>query len=174
MKSYFPLSILSGAVVLFSSSPALAQLGGGGLLGSGANQDCAIWLCLPSQFPEGCGEAESALYSRLAKGQPPLPAYDQCSAGSLGGTGSYTIGYGTVATCERGYKLIQTEIMDDEADAEGEDDRADEDIGLVCQKCETSAEGDDACEIVKPTYVNSTQSITLTISGQTYPPYAIR
>lgn len=45
------------------------------------NEDeCAIWLCLPGGFPEGCGKAHSAMTKRLKKGKSPLPSFSSCSA----------------------------------------------------------------------------------------------
>lgn len=32
-----------------------------------SNDDCAIWLCLPTGFPSGCGGAKSAFKKRIKK-----------------------------------------------------------------------------------------------------------
>lgn len=44
-----------------------------------ASQDeCAIWLCLPTGFPSGCGDAKSAFLKRIKKFKPPLPSFTSC------------------------------------------------------------------------------------------------
>lgn len=50
-----------------------------------ASQDeCSIWLCLPTGFPSGCGEAKSAMKKRLKKGKSPMPDFGECSVTSPG------------------------------------------------------------------------------------------
>lgn len=54
-----------------------------------ASQDeCAIWLCLPAGFGEGCGGAHSAFKKRLKKLQSPLPSWNSCAVD--GGTEPYS------------------------------------------------------------------------------------
>lgn len=46
------------------------------------NQDeCAIWLCLPAGFPQGCGSAHKAMLKRLKKGRSALPDFNSCAIG---------------------------------------------------------------------------------------------
>lgn len=40
--------------------------------------ECSIWLCLPTGFPSGCGEAKSAFKKRIKKLKPPLPDFLAC------------------------------------------------------------------------------------------------
>lgn len=46
--------------------------------------ECAIWLCLPAGFPDGCGAAKSAFKKRLRKGRSPLPPFSQCAVDEHG------------------------------------------------------------------------------------------
>ena len=55
--------------LLIPASPSMA-----------ASQDeCAIWLCLPSGFPAGCSAAKSAFKKRILKRKPPLPSFSSCA-----------------------------------------------------------------------------------------------
>ncbi|MGD6739528.1 conjugal transfer protein [Photobacterium leiognathi subsp. mandapamensis] len=48
---------------------------------SAASQDeCAIWLCLPTGFPSGCDDAKRAFTKRIKKLKPPLPNIASCLA----------------------------------------------------------------------------------------------
>ncbi|WP_394213485.1 conjugal transfer protein TraL [Enterovibrio calviensis] len=49
---------------------------------------CAIWLCLPTGFPSGCGDAKSEFKKRLKKFKPPLPLLTSCIVKSDVGGGS--------------------------------------------------------------------------------------
>ena len=50
--------------------------------GNAINEDeCAIWLCLPAGFPDGCGKAHSAMLKRLKKGRSALPDFASCAVG---------------------------------------------------------------------------------------------
>ena len=40
---------------------------------------CAIWLCLPSGFGQGCGGAEHEFKHRIKHGKPPLPDFMSCA-----------------------------------------------------------------------------------------------
>ena len=44
-----------------------------------SQKECAIWLCLPAGFPEGCSGAYSAMKRRLRKDQSALPPFSACS-----------------------------------------------------------------------------------------------
>lgn len=68
-----------------------------------ASQDeCAIWLCLPGGFPQGCGAAHSAMIKRIKKRKPPLPSFGSCSEG---GSGNYQMGYEPFVPCKDGFEL---------------------------------------------------------------------
>lgn len=43
-----------------------------------SEDECAIWLCLPTGFGEGCGGAKSAFKDRIKKFKPPLPDFASC------------------------------------------------------------------------------------------------
>ncbi|CAE6969905.1 hypothetical protein ACOMICROBIO_NCLOACGD_05797 (plasmid) [Vibrio sp. B1ASS3] len=43
-----------------------------------SDADCSIWLCLPTGFPSGCGDAKSAFKKRIKKFKPPLPSFTGC------------------------------------------------------------------------------------------------
>jgi len=46
-----------------------------------ASQDeCAIWICLPSGFGEGCSGAKSAMKDRVEDHKSPIPSFRECSA----------------------------------------------------------------------------------------------
>lgn len=50
---------------------------------SAASQDdCAIWLCLPTGFPSGCSKAKRAFVKRIKKFKPPLPNIVSCLVSS--------------------------------------------------------------------------------------------
>ncbi len=71
-----------------------------------ASQDeCAIWLCLPGGFPQGCSAAHSAMVKRIKSRKPPLPAFGACSES---GSGSYQMGYEPFEPCKEGFELITT------------------------------------------------------------------
>lgn len=43
---------------------------------------CSIWLCLPTGFPSGCGEAKSEFKKRILKGKSPMPSFPSCLVSS--------------------------------------------------------------------------------------------
>ncbi|MGR3990475.1 conjugal transfer protein TraL [Vibrio harveyi] len=43
-----------------------------------SDAECSIWLCLPTGFPSGCGDAKSAFKKRIKKFKPPLPNFSSC------------------------------------------------------------------------------------------------
>lgn len=51
-------------------------------LHAASQNECAIWLCLPSGFPSGCGKAKSAMRKRLRRAKSPLPGWSSCATGS--------------------------------------------------------------------------------------------
>ncbi|WP_258086625.1 hypothetical protein [Xenorhabdus bovienii] len=68
-----------------------------------ASQDeCAIWLCLPAGFGEGCGGARSAFKKRLKKGKSPLPSWESCAVGNDPEPYSYKRKYKTYTNYGKG------------------------------------------------------------------------
>lgn len=45
---------------------------------SSDDDECAIWLCLPNKFPEGCANAHKRFHKRIARHQSPLPPFSSC------------------------------------------------------------------------------------------------
>lgn len=68
MKALWIIPITIG---LFSSAPVMAA----------TEAECAIWLCLPTGFPSGCGDAKSAFLKRIKKRKSPLPSFASCVLG---------------------------------------------------------------------------------------------
>ena len=48
--------------------------------------DCAIWMCLPSGFGEGCGDAKKAFKKRAKRHQPSMPPFPSCEVRPAGDT----------------------------------------------------------------------------------------
>ena len=68
-----------------------------------ASQDeCAIWLCLPGGFPQGCGAAYGAMIDRIKSRKPPLPNFSSCATQ---GSGKYVMGYERFEPCDDTYEL---------------------------------------------------------------------
>lgn len=65
------LLLLSGFTFLLPVNQAVAA----------SQNECAIWLCLPAGFGEGCGGAHKAFKNRLKKGKSPLPSWGSCAVG---------------------------------------------------------------------------------------------
>ena len=64
-KILFALPLL---IISLITPPAMAA----------SDADCAIWLCLPTGFPSGCGDAKSAFKKRIKHLKPPLPNISSC------------------------------------------------------------------------------------------------
>lgn len=66
-----------------------------------ASQDeCAIWLCLPTGFTKGCSGAKNAFLKRVKRFKPPLPSFTSCLTSaptSSAGSDSFTSDYGVAA-----------------------------------------------------------------------------
>jgi len=200
--------------IMSVSGQANAQLGGGALLGNNTGeQDCAIWLCLPFHFPEGCEDAKRRMNIRLDSGRDPLPAYPQCSTGGTEDAGHFSVDYETSIVCRGNFELVTRmpdelemtekdlgiEVIEGDEDApeiEIEEIDGDEDVpeietvvdtdnteGLdqICRLCpetlevdgEMIAEEDRVCEEEPVSIIRRAYSVTVTISGQTYPPYVL-
>lgn len=70
-----------------------------------ASQDaCAIWLCLPGGFPQGCSGAFNEFKHRIKKGKPPLPALSSCTVDGKT-NGHYQLGIEPFEPCKQGYTL---------------------------------------------------------------------
>lgn len=63
------LAVLFCTAFYVAPTPAMAT----------SQSECAIWLCLPSAFPAGCGAAFSAFKNRIKKFRPPLPPFSSCA-----------------------------------------------------------------------------------------------
>lgn len=72
-----------------------------------SKSDCAIWICLPGGFPQGCSAAYSAFRDRIKHRKPPLPDLSSCTTGPNGErvAGNYELGRETFETCRSGYVL---------------------------------------------------------------------
>ena len=70
---------------------------------------CAIWICLPGGFPQGCGGAYSEFKHRIKKGRSPLPELSSCTTGPNGEkvSGHYQLGYERYEPCKDGYTLVE-------------------------------------------------------------------
>jgi len=68
---------------------------------------CAIWICLPAGFPQGCSGAFGEFKHRLKKGKAPLPSLASCSTGPNGEktSGRYELGYEYFKPCDEGYVI---------------------------------------------------------------------
>ncbi|CAH1237667.1 conjugal transfer protein TraL [Vibrio harveyi] len=65
-----------------------------------SQDECAIWMCLPTGFTTGCSGARKAFLKRVRKFKPPLPNFASCLMSSpAGDTGSdsFTSDYGIAA-----------------------------------------------------------------------------
>lgn len=67
-----------------------------------SDNECAIWLCLPAGFGEGCGAAHSEFKKRLRKGKSPLPSWGSCSTGGDSEPYRYTRKYKTYTNYGKG------------------------------------------------------------------------
>jgi len=66
-----------------------------------SQNECAIWLCLPGGFPQGCSAAYGAMIDRLKSIKPPLPNFGSCATE---GSGKYVIGYEQFEPCKDGFE----------------------------------------------------------------------
>lgn len=77
-----------------------------------ASEDaCAIWICLPGGFPQGCSGAYSEFKHRIKKGRPPMPELSSCTTGPNGerANGRYELGYERYELCKEGYVLRESQ-----------------------------------------------------------------
>lgn len=75
-----------------------------------SQDECAIWLCLPGGFPNGCSAAYSAFKNRIKHGKSPLPDLSSCMSGPSGekSRGRYEMGIEYYVPCKSGYELDQS------------------------------------------------------------------
>lgn len=52
-----------------------------------SDDECAIWMCLPSGFPSGCEGAKSAFKDRVKHFKPALPNFHECVKDTGNSTG---------------------------------------------------------------------------------------
>ncbi len=52
-----------------------------------SDDECAIWMCLPSGFPSGCSGAKSAFKDRVKHFKPALPNFHECVKDTGNSTG---------------------------------------------------------------------------------------
>lgn len=97
MKQIFVTLIATVLISIFGFSKVHAA----------SEADCAIWICLPGGFPEGCSAAYSAFRDRIKHRKPPLPDLSSCTTGPNGErvAGNYELGRETFETCRGGYVL---------------------------------------------------------------------
>ncbi len=65
-----------------------------------SDDECAIWMCLPTGFITGCSGAKKAFLKRIKHFKPPLPSFASCmvqSPASMPSQDTYTSDYGTAA-----------------------------------------------------------------------------
>lgn len=62
-----------------------------------SDAECSIWLCLPTGFPSGCGDAKSAFKKRIKKFKPPLPSFTSCLLKDSPKTSDMSAGEGVAA-----------------------------------------------------------------------------
>ncbi|HFQ5361944.1 TPA: conjugal transfer protein TraL [Vibrio vulnificus] len=63
-----------------------------------SDDECAIWMCLPTGFTTGCSGAKKAFKKRVKRFKPPLPSFSSCLRGpGEEGEDQYTADYGVVA-----------------------------------------------------------------------------
>lgn len=70
MNRKLSLLVLAFAPLLFSI-PVTSQ--------AASKDECAILLCLPQGFPDGCSAAKKAWQKRLRKGKSPMPDLSSCT-----------------------------------------------------------------------------------------------
>lgn len=89
MKKFMKKNILISALILGAFiTPSYSQDM------SDHDADCAIWLCLPSGFPSGCGKPLSKFKDRIKHLRSPLPSWSSCAVSANNGQNSpqpYTI-----------------------------------------------------------------------------------
>ncbi len=172
--------LLISTFLVYGSNVSLA-IAQSSLLGGGASQDkaCAIWLCGPYGFPEGCSDARSEFFNRLSdKSVMAVPSYSTCSDASplsVGSTGSYVLGYAPYRLCPNGiaegYEAPDT--TREEADLLTPRP-VDEEPAFLCidiDNCTEEEDGEKTCETIPPVIDDLPYFVEFTIDGKTYPRY---
>ncbi|MGO3768162.1 hypothetical protein ACT3T8_15875 [Halomonas sp. AOP1-B1-8] len=82
-KKFFLVAALLGATALSNNAQAASD------------DECGIWMCLPTGFPEGCAASHAAMMKRVSEFKSPLPAFSSCSADNS--DDGYSFEYGMAA-----------------------------------------------------------------------------
>ncbi len=99
------LLLTQAAILLAVSLPAPPAV-------AASQDECAIWLCLPTGFLAGCSDAKKAFERRILKGKSPLPAWGSCAV-TYASTPEFTfaVGYETYEPCRDGFLLQSVEEL---------------------------------------------------------------
>lgn len=64
-----------------------------------SDDECAIWMCLPTGFPSGCGGAKRAFKDRIKHFKSALPSFSSCvkDSGNSGSSDTFTAKDGLAA-----------------------------------------------------------------------------
>lgn len=74
-----------------------------------SEDECAIWLCLPTGFGQGCSGAKKAFHKRNIRHKPPLPRFDECSVDSNSDNNTLTQKHASTMTSKHGYVAVIAE-----------------------------------------------------------------
>lgn len=83
-SSFFSLILFSSALATSIYSPPTF---------AASDTACAIWMCLPTGFGEGCREPHREFRKRTRRGQPAMPPFQACMARPEGDTTEITDHY---------------------------------------------------------------------------------
>ncbi|MFA1563232.1 hypothetical protein [Aliivibrio fischeri] len=82
--SFFSLLIISSALISSVYSPPVR---------AASDDACAIWMCLPTGFGEGCRGPHKEFRKRTRRHQPAMPPFQACMARPKGDTTEITDRY---------------------------------------------------------------------------------
>ncbi|RJX65852.1 conjugal transfer protein TraL [Vibrio sinensis] len=106
------IGLLIGTLSLISTTPTLAF----------DSKACSIWLCLPTGFPSGCGEAKSEFKKRITRGKSPLPPFVSCLVKSAPSTtlpqSNITSTEGKAAFIPERKKCVKSQIIHQSNDSD--------------------------------------------------------
>ena len=122
------------------SKPAMAE----------SEDACAIWLCLPGGFPQGCSDAYAEFRHRIKKRRPPLPDLSSCTTGPNGEriNGRYQFGYERYLPCEEGFILLENQEVSYQASCYKE-----ECVSSIYRQNYDECENHEAKRRLEPSYV---------------------